>query len=47
MKEVNKVPRLSGPGLETVDVPGVTALGGKWPGRHVSDSVVIFNNIHN
>lgn len=36
MKEVNGVPRLAGPGLETMDVPGVTAMGGKWPGRLVS-----------
>ena len=33
LKEVNGVPHLSGPGLETADTPGVTALGGKWPGR--------------
>jgi len=33
MKEVNRIPRLAGPGLETMDTPGVTALGGKWPGR--------------
>lgn len=33
VKEVRKVTRLSGPGLETSEVPGVTASGGKWPHR--------------
>ncbi len=33
MKEVNKQKRLSGPGMETADTPGVTAGGGKWPSR--------------
>ena len=33
LKEVKKVKRLSGAGLDTSDVPGVTAGGGKWPGR--------------
>ena len=33
---MQKVTRLSGPGLdEVVDVPGVTASGGKWPQRWV------------
>ncbi|XP_064594860.1 marginal zone B- and B1-cell-specific protein-like [Liolophura sinensis] len=33
VKEVNKVMRLSGPGLETNGLPGVTQSGGKWPHR--------------
>ncbi|KAK3610691.1 hypothetical protein CHS0354_028079 [Potamilus streckersoni] len=33
VKEVNKIKRLSGPGLETKDVPGVMEGGGKWPVR--------------
>lgn len=33
VKEVKKVTRLSGPGLETADIPGITASGGKWPRR--------------
>jgi len=33
LKEVKKVKRLSGVGLETSEVPGVTAGGGKWPTR--------------
>ncbi|XP_071952860.1 marginal zone B- and B1-cell-specific protein-like [Antedon mediterranea] len=33
VKEIKGIPRLSGPGLETADVPGVMAGGGKWPGR--------------
>ena len=33
MKQVDKQNRISGPGLETSDVPGVTAGGGKWPAR--------------
>lgn len=33
-KKLQKVTRLSGPGLdEVVDAPGVTASGGKWPAR--------------
>ncbi|XP_035697135.1 marginal zone B- and B1-cell-specific protein-like [Branchiostoma floridae] len=33
VKEVEGVKRLSGPGLETKEVPGVTASGQKWPQR--------------
>lgn len=33
IKEVNKIKRLSGPGLETEEVPGVMQGGGKWPER--------------
>ena len=33
IKEVNKIKRLSGPGLDTADVPGVMQGGGKWPER--------------
>ncbi|ESN98288.1 hypothetical protein HELRODRAFT_193031 [Helobdella robusta] len=33
MKKIKKVTRLSGPGMETEEVPGVTASGGKWPAR--------------
>ncbi|CAH1795509.1 unnamed protein product [Owenia fusiformis] len=33
VKEVNRVKRLSGPGLETADIPGVMQGGGKWPAR--------------
>ncbi len=35
MKEVHKQKRLSGPGMDTSDIPGVTAGGGKWPSRFV------------
>ncbi|XP_070544672.1 marginal zone B- and B1-cell-specific protein-like [Ptychodera flava] len=31
LKEIEGVKRLSGPGLETKDVPGVMQGGGKWP----------------
>ena len=34
IKEVKKVKRLSGPGLDTEDVPGVMQGGGKWPQRY-------------
>ncbi|XP_041363243.1 marginal zone B- and B1-cell-specific protein-like [Gigantopelta aegis] len=33
VKEVNGRKRLSGPGLETKDIPGVMQGGGKWPYR--------------
>ncbi|XP_046359843.1 marginal zone B- and B1-cell-specific protein-like [Haliotis rufescens] len=33
VKDIKGVKRLSGPGLETADVPGVMQGGGKWPGR--------------
>ncbi|XP_019637267.1 PREDICTED: marginal zone B- and B1-cell-specific protein-like [Branchiostoma belcheri] len=33
VKDVEGVKRLSGPGLETKEVPGVTASGHKWPQR--------------
>ncbi|WAQ97552.1 MZB1-like protein [Mya arenaria] len=33
VKEVKKVKRLSGPGLETAESPGIMAGGGKWPER--------------
>lgn len=33
MKEVKKVKRLSGPGLETEESPGIMQGGGKWPER--------------
>lgn len=33
VKEVKKVKRLSGPGLEAEDSPGIMAGGGKWPER--------------
>ena len=33
VKEVKRVKRLTGPGAEAADVPGVTAGGGKWPAR--------------
>lgn len=36
VKEVQKVQRLTGPGAEYSDVPGVTAGGGKWPERWVT-----------
>ena len=32
-KEIKKVRRLSGPGMDTATIPGVTAGGGKWPSR--------------
>jgi len=35
IKEVKKVKHLSGPGLETEDIPGITAGGGQWPRRLV------------
>ncbi|CAD5124402.1 DgyrCDS12687 [Dimorphilus gyrociliatus] len=33
IKEINKVKRLSGPGTDAADSPGVMQGGGKWPGR--------------
>lgn len=33
IKDVNGQKRLSGPGLETADVPGIMQGGGKWPNR--------------
>ncbi|XP_033643734.1 marginal zone B- and B1-cell-specific protein-like [Asterias rubens] len=33
IKEIKGVKRLSGPGLDTKDVPGIMQGGGKWPGR--------------
>ena len=33
MKEVQKKHRLSGEGLPTADIPGITAGGGRWPAR--------------
>ncbi|KAH3867831.1 marginal zone B- and B1-cell-specific protein-like [Dreissena polymorpha] len=33
VKDVKKVKRLSGPGLEAENVPGIMAGGGKWPNR--------------
>ncbi|KAL4240186.1 Marginal zone B [Mactra antiquata] len=33
VKEVRKVKRLSGPGLEAADEPGIMAGGGRWPAR--------------
>ncbi|ELU07451.1 hypothetical protein CAPTEDRAFT_226465 [Capitella teleta] len=33
IKEIKKVKRLSGPGMEHFETPGVTAGGGKWPAR--------------
>ena len=35
LKEVKGVNRLSGPGMETQDSPGMLSGGGKWPGRLV------------
>lgn len=35
VKEVKGKKRLSGPGLETKDVPGIMQGGGKWPNRFV------------
>jgi len=35
IKEVKGINRLSGPGLETKDSPGMLSGGGKWPGRSV------------
>jgi len=32
---VKGVNRLSGPGLETQDIPGLLSGGGRWPGRLV------------
>ena len=36
---MKKVKRLSGPGLDTEDVPGVMQGGGKWPERYVFNSL--------
>lgn len=33
IKEIDKVKRLSGPGTDAADQPGVMQGGGKWPGR--------------
>ncbi|XP_077999365.1 marginal zone B- and B1-cell-specific protein-like [Glandiceps talaboti] len=55
LKEIDGVKRLSGPGLDTKDVPGVMQGGGKWPhrinqqcgyfvGEHGED--VIYDNYH-
>ena len=33
IKTVKGVNRLSGPGLEAKDFPGMMQGGGKWPGR--------------
>ena len=33
IKGVDGVNRLTGPGLEATDMPGMIAGGGKWPGR--------------
>lgn len=35
LKTVHGVNRLSGPGLEAKDFPGMMQGGGKWPGRLV------------
>ena len=34
IKQVKGEQRLTGPGAEASDVPGVTAGGGKWPQRY-------------
>jgi len=33
IKSVKGINRLSGPGLETQDFPGLLSGGGRWPGR--------------
>lgn len=33
VKEINKVKRLSGPGLDSADTPGIMQGGGRWPNR--------------
>jgi hypothetical protein len=35
VKEVKKVKRLSGPGLEAEESPGIMQGGGKWPERYI------------
>ena len=41
LKTVHGVNRLSGPGLEAKDFPGMMQGGGKWPGRWVQLSCSI------
>ena len=41
---MKKVKRLSGPGLDTEDVPGVMQGGGKWPERYVFNSLPTGND---
>lgn len=39
IKEVDGINRLSGPGFETNDIPGVMQGGGKWPFRLVLQTI--------
>jgi len=34
VKEVKNQKRLTGPGLDAKDFPGIIAGGGKWPNRY-------------